>query len=32
MICTWLQWIIEARQRQAEQYLKVLGLNEQKNS
>ncbi len=32
MMCSLVQWIIEARQRQAEQYLKVLGLNEEKSS
>jgi hypothetical protein len=32
MICSMIQWIIEARQRQAEQYLRILGLNEEKNS
>ncbi len=32
MICTWIQWIIEARQRQADQYLKVLIANEEKSS
>ena len=32
MICSLIQWIIEARQRQAEQYLKFLVANEQKNS